>query len=161
MRVFWTAVAVLVALLVQTAVSQVAPDQARAFDPFLLVLVYGGLTGGEIQGMLAGAAAGWVQDIHFGGPVVGLSGLTKMLVGFLVGAAGTRFLLVGTAPRILVLLGSTLLDSLIFERFAAVFDIQAYETSITPLLSRATINAVLGAAVFELVDRRFKGEALS
>ena len=59
--------------------------QARVFDPFLLVVVYCGLTGGEVHGMLAGAAAGWVQDVHFGGRILGLSGLSKLLVGFGVG----------------------------------------------------------------------------
>lgn len=154
MKAFWTAMALLSALLVQSALSQLFPAQARIFDPFLLVLVYCGLTGGETHGMLAGLAAGWVQDVQFGSPVAGLSGLTKVIVGFGVGLAGARFLLVGPGSRILVLFVATLVDALIFERLAAVFEIRVYELSFAGLVSRATINAMVGGPLYEIVDRR-------
>ncbi len=156
MRAAWTAGAILLALLVQTALSQVVPGHARTLDPFLLVLVYCGLHGGEMHGMLAGAAAGWVQDVHFGGPVVGLSGLTKVIVGFGVGLAGARFLLSGPLPRFLVLFTATLVDAVLFERLAAVFDIPAQSLSLLGLLSRGAVNAIAGAAAFELVDARLR-----
>jgi len=151
---FWTAAAILVALLVQSAVSQAAPGYARILDPFLLVLVYCGLSGGETHGMLAGAAAGWVQDVHFGGTVMGLSGLTKILVGFAVGVGAARFLLAGPGARLLVLLVATVVDAVLFEQLAAIFDVRAYELSTGGLATRATLNAVIGVLLFEVVDRR-------
>ena len=156
MTALWTAVALLAALLVQTAVGLVFPAQGRAFDPFLLVLVYCGLTGGASHAMLAGAAAGWIQDVHFGGPVVGLSGLTKVLVGFGVGAASTRFHLAEPGPRVLVLVLATVADALVFNRLAAVFDVVAYALSPWGLLVRAAVNAAVGILVFETVDRRLR-----
>ena len=113
MRVFWTALAILAALLVQTALGRLLPMQARVFDPFLLVVVYCGLTGGETHGMLAGASAGWVQDVHFGGRILGLGGLTKLLLGFAVGVGSTRFHLGEPAARLLVLMVATIADALI------------------------------------------------
>jgi rod shape-determining protein MreD len=159
MKVAWTALAILVALLVQSALSQILPSHARTFDPFLLVLVYCGLTGGETHGMLAGAAAGWVQDVHFGGPVVGLSGLTKVIVGFGVGVAGARFLLSGPLPRMLVLFVATLVDTVIFERLAAAFDIPAQSLSLVGLLSRGAVNALVGVLLYGVLDRRLRREA--
>lgn len=161
MRAFWTAAAILAALLLQSALSQLFPSQARLFDPFLLVLVYCGLIGGETHGMLAGLAAGWVQDIHFGTPVAGLSGLTKVLVGFGVGLAGARFLLAGPGSRILVVFVATLVDALIFERIASVFEIRVYELSFGGLLSRAALNALVGGPLYEIVDRRMRRGAWS
>src|SRR5260370_10167363 len=99
MRVFWTTLAILGALLVQSALTQLVPGQARVFDPFLLVVVYCALTEGETHGMLAGMAAGWVEDVHFGGTVLGFSALTKILVGFGGGMAAARFLLIGPLAR--------------------------------------------------------------
>lgn len=154
MTFFWTAAAILAALLLQTVLSLVLPGYARVFDPFLLVLVYCGLTGGATRAMLAGAAAGWVQDVHFGGPVLGLSGLTKVLVGFGVGAGSTRFHLVEPGARVLVLLVATAMDALIFNRLAAVFDVTAYALSPVALLVRAATNAVVGIVAFEAIDRR-------
>jgi rod shape-determining protein MreD len=153
-RVFWTAVALLAALLLQTALTQIAPGHARILDPFLIVLVYCGLTGGEMYGMLAGAAAGWIQDIHFGGSVLGLSGLTKILVGFAVGFASTRFHLVEAGPRAVVLFVATAADALIYTQLASVFDVASYEITPAGILGRALVNAVVGVAAYEILERR-------
>jgi rod shape-determining protein MreD len=156
MRVFWTALAILAALLVQTALGRVLPMQARVFDPFLLVVVYCGLTGGEVHGMMAGAAAGWVQDVHFGGRILGLSGLSKLLVGFGVGVGSTRFHLGEPAARLLVLMVATIVDAVLFGQLAQVFDVQAYELSPFGLIVRALVNGAVGMVVFETMDRQLR-----
>jgi rod shape-determining protein MreD len=152
-KIFWTVVALLVAFLVQSALTHVVPQQARMVDLFVLVLVYCGLVGGETHAMLAGAAGGWVQDVQFGGGVVGLSGLTKVLVGFGVGLSGTRFHLTEPGARVLVLFAATLVDALIFERLASAFDVRIETLSLAGLLTRATLNAALGGVLFFYVDR--------
>jgi len=157
-KVVWTAVALASALVVQSALGRVAPAQARLFDPFLLVLVYCALTRGETFGMLAGGVAGWIQDIQFGGMVLGLSGLTKVLLGFAVGLAGSRFLLTSTGARTLVLLATTVADGLLLESLAAVFDVRALGLSPGGLLARASVNAVLGVSVYAVLDRRLPRE---
>jgi len=119
----------------------------------VLVLVYCGLVGGETHAMLAGAAGGWVQDVQFGGGVVGLSGLTKVLVGFGVGLSGTRFHLTEPGARVLVLFAATLVDALVFERLASAFDVRIEMLSLGGLLTRATLNAALGGVIFFYVDR--------
>jgi hypothetical protein len=159
MRIVWTAAALLAALLVQSALSRIAPGQARILDPFLLLVVYSGLVGGESHGMLAGLAAGWVQDVQFGGPVVGLSGLTKLVVGFAVGVAGSRFLLSGTGARVLVLFAAGLADALLFERLAQAFELPIQPLSPVALLTRVTLNALVGSPLYELLDRRLIKEA--
>lgn len=154
MRMFWTAVALLGALLIQTALTQIAPGHARILDPFLIVIVYCALTGGEMHGMLAGAAGGWIQDIHFGGSVLGLAGLTKILIGFAVGFASTRFHLIEPAARGLVLFLATAADTVIYVQLAAVFDVASYPVTPLGILVRAVVNAVLGVAAYEVVERR-------
>jgi len=152
-RVFWTVLALLVAFLLQSALTHVVPQQARMVDLFVLVLVYCGLVGGETHAMLAGAAGGWVQDVQFGGGVVGLSGLTKVLVGFGVGLSGTRFQLTEPGARVLVLFAASLVDALIFERLASAFDVRIETLSLGGLLTRSTLNAALGGVIFFYVDR--------
>lgn len=153
MKVFWTAVALLVAFLLQSALTHLVPRQAMMVDLFVLVLVYCGLVGGETHAMLAGAAGGWVQDVQFGGGVVGLSGLTKVLVGFGVGLSGTRFHLTEPAARVMVLFAATLVDALLFQRLASAFDVRIETLSLGGLLTRAVLNAALGGVVFFYVDR--------
>ncbi len=156
MRAFWTAVAIVLALLVQTALSRLFPAHARIFDPFLLVVVYCGLTGGETHGMLAGAAAGWVQDAHFGGRILGLSGLTKVLVGFGIGVGSTRFHLGEPAARLLVIMLATVVDALVLAQLASVFEVSSSELSPVGLLVRAAVNAALGLVLFSAVDRQVR-----
>ena len=67
--VAWTGFALLAALVIQTTLSQIAPARVQTLDPFLLVVVYCALSGGEVHGMLAGAAAGW-------GPPLGTNSCT-------------------------------------------------------------------------------------
>lgn len=154
MKVFWTALALLAALLLQSALSQVLPPAARLFDPFLLVLVYCGLSFGESHAMMTGAAAGWVQDVHFGGPVLGLSGLTRVVLGFLVGLAATRFQLTEAGPRGLVLLGAALFDTLFMWGLASTFDVGVAAPTVSGLALRAFVNAALGMALFGVLERR-------
>lgn len=154
MRLAQTALALLAALLLQSAMSQLAPAQARLFDPFLIVVVYCGLLSGETHGMLSGAAGGWIQDVYFGGTVVGLSGLGKIMVGFAVGVAGARLLVSGPGQRLLILFAATLADALLFERLAAFFELQVAELSFPGMVGRATVNAIVGAGLYELVERR-------
>ena len=79
MRAFVLIATLSAALLLQSALTQVAPAQARLFDPFLIVVVYFGLAFGESYGMFAGMLAGWIQDVFFGGTVAGLTALSKIL----------------------------------------------------------------------------------
>ena len=146
--------ALVTALAVQTALSRIAPGWARIFDPFLLVVVYCGLKGGETHGMLAGAAAGWMQDVHFGGRVLGLAGLTKVLVGFGVGLAGTRFQLTEPGARLLVVLVAVVLDALILRQLAGAFDVTTGSLTVGGLALRAGVNAAIGMPLFALVERR-------
>jgi rod shape-determining protein MreD len=155
-KAFLLFAAMLAALLLQSVLTQIAPPQARLFDPFLIVVVYCGLAFGETYGMLAGMLAGWIQDVHFGGTVVGLSALSKILIGFSVGVAGGRLLVSGPAQRLLILFAATLMDALLFERLASVFELNMAELSLTGLLGRATVNAIVGAGLFELLERRVR-----
>jgi rod shape-determining protein MreD len=154
MKGLWTGIAILVALLLETALGRLVSGGSRFLDPFLLVMVYCALTGGEAHGMLAGMAAGWVQDVHFAGPVLGVSAFTKLLIGYSAGLAAGHFLIVGPAARALILLLATLADALVFQWLAAVFDLRVLDLSSLALASRATVNAVAGALLFELLDRR-------
>ena len=153
-RVFWTGLAIGAAVLVETALAYLVPSPGRYLDPFLLVVVYCALAGSEVNGMLAGAAAGWVQDVLFGGRVLGISALSKLLVGYAVGLGAGRFLIGTTAARSLVVLLATVADALLLQWLASVFAVEAAGLSPVALASRATLNALAGGLLFALVDRR-------
>jgi rod shape-determining protein MreD len=152
----WTTIALVGALLLETALGYLVIEPGRYVDPFLLVVVYCGLTRGETHGMLAGMAAGWVQDIFFGGEVLGLSALAKLLVGFAVGAAASHLLITSASARALVLLLATIADALLVMWFASVFAIGVAPMDPITLASRSSLTAVVGGALYALIDRRLQ-----
>jgi rod shape-determining protein MreD len=151
---FWTAVALLGAFLVETALGRLLPTPGRLLDPFLLVVVYCAIVGGETHGMLAGAAAGWVQDAHFGGRILGIGAIAKLVVGFGVGYFAGRLLLGGTGVRALVILLASTADALLVQWLASVFDIEVTLPGPLALAARAAANAVVGGLFFALLERR-------
>jgi rod shape-determining protein MreD len=153
-RALWTGVALAGAVLVETGLAHLVAAPGRFLDPFLLVVVYCALVRGETHGMLAGAAAGWVQDALFGGRVLGLSALSKLVVGFLVGLAAGRFLIATAAARALVVLLATVADALLVQWLASVFALEALRLPPLALATRATLSALAGGVLFALVDRR-------
>ena len=158
-RGFWTALAVVGAVLVETAIGYLVPVPGRLFDPFLLVVVYCALAGGETHGMLTGVAAGWVQDALFGGRVLGLSALSKLTVGFVVGLAGGRFLMTSVPARALALLVASLADGLMVPWLASVFGLDLAPLGPLALFGRAALNATVGGFLFALVERRLQGSS--
>ena len=152
-RVFWTALGIVGAFLVETGLSYLIPTPGRFLDPFLLVVVFCALVGGETHGMLAGAAAGWVEDALFGGQVQGLSALSKLVIGYAVGAAGGRFMITSAAARALVVLVASLADALLVQWLASVFNLAARPLGPLGLLTRATVSALAGVLLFTLIDR--------
>ena len=159
MTTLWTGAGLLAALVAQLLLVRLAPPgAAAAFDPFLLVLVQAALAGGERRGMLAGLASGWIQDALFAGPVLGLTALSKLLVGFGVGLASTRFLVSGAGPRALVLASAALLDVLLFERLAALLGVSLPDLPLDTLALRAALAALVGAPLLGALERRLPGD---
>jgi len=155
-RTFWTGTAVFAAVLIETALGYLVPGPGRLFDPFLLVVVACALFGGETHGMLAGVAAGWVQDILFGGRVLGLSALSKLIVGYAVGLAGGRFLISSSGARALTLFVASLADGLLVPWLASIFSLELASLGMLALLLRAAVHALVGALLLALVERRIE-----
>jgi rod shape-determining protein MreD len=158
MKWLGTALSLALAVVIQSGLTLVMPEPGRLLDPFLVVVVYCGLVGGETHGMMAGVVAGWIQDALFGSTVTGLSALTKLLIGFGVGVAATRFLMTSHTARLLVLFGATLLDALVFERLALLFEVDASLLSLRVLLVRAVATAVLGVLAYRAFEMRTRRE---
>jgi hypothetical protein len=96
----------LLAFLTQSLLSWMLPMQAPILDPFLIVVVYCGLVGGENHGMLAGSpgqVGSWTSISEARCSALGL--VQNSLVGYTWwGLASTRFLLTAPGPRALVVL---------------------------------------------------------
>ncbi len=158
MTLVWSGLALVLAVLLQSGLSLLLPNQAPLLDPFLLIMAYVSLTRGESNGMLVGAASGWIQEIAFGGRLLGLLGLTRVVLAFLVGHAGRRLLLSDAPAQFTLVFVLALVEGWLLGRLAGVFEVPLVSMSLATQLVRAVLNAALGALAFALIDRRLRRE---
>jgi len=161
MRVLGVGLSLVGAVVFQSALGRLLPTHGRVFDPFLILVVFWALRRGEEHGMFVGLAAGWIQDALFGGPVAGIGALSKLLVGFVTGVAGSRLFIAGPGGRTLLLLAAAFGDVALHQWLESLFEVRSTSLSALGMLARTTLTAAVGAFVLEVAERRFPAEIRS
>jgi rod shape-determining protein MreD len=143
--------AIALALAFQTTLARFVIRGAVAVDLVLVVVVYVALTAGPVPGLLAGTAAGLVQDALSTG-VIGIGGLAKTIVGFVAGIVGTQFIVVHSVPRFVVFFGATVLHAAVFMGLYMLLDLRHFGAPYAAVAGQAAGNAVIGVVAFRLVE---------
>lgn len=144
-------VAIVAALALQTTLAGLLTGGAVAVNLVLVAVVYLALSYGAVTGLLTGALGGIAQDALAGG-IVGLGGMSKTLVGFLVGVLGAQFNLSTTVPRMVMFVAATFVHQLVFEGLHALIGGRHFSPHWTPTLVQALANALIGVLAFTLVE---------
>ncbi len=144
--------AIIAGLALQTTLSGMMIGGRIPVNLVLVAVVYIALAFGPVTGMLAGAAAGLAQD-SLAGSIVGIGGLSKTLVGFLVGVLGAQFIVSQTIPRFVMFVGATLLHEIVFEALYALVEGRAFALHMSGAFVQALVNAVVGVMAFYLVEQ--------
>ena len=117
----------------------------------LIAVVYVALAYGAVSGMLAGAITGLVQDA-LGGGIVGIGGITKTLIGCVVGVLSAQFNLSTTVPRLVMFVAATFVHTLLFEGLQAIAAGRHFSVKLSALLVQALLNGLIGVSAFLLVE---------
>ncbi len=144
--------ALAVALLLQSTIAGMSFAAGSRVNLVLVAVIYVGLAYGAVTGMLAGCAAGLVQDAIAGG-VVGIGGLSKTVVGFFVGVLGAQFIVTTPVPRFLMFFGASLVHELCFQALYALVEARGFRLQLSGALIQAFVNGAVGITVFLLVER--------
>lgn len=152
MRAAGVLVALAVALALQSTIAGLTLKGATAVNLVLVAVVYVALAFGPVTGLLAGTAGGLAQDALAGG-VVGIGGLTKTLVGFLVGVLGTQFIVSQWLPRLVTFLAATVLHELCFHALYALVEGRPFSIDWRSVGIQAAVNAVIGTMAFAVVEQ--------
>ena len=145
MRATRIGLAVVLALTAQTTLARLVAGGAPQVDLVLVVVVSAALASGSRVGLWTGTIAGLLQDILSGG-IVGVSGLAKSLVGFVVGVVGAQFIVSGVAHRAVIFAVATMAHALVFVGVYALVVAVGPQASMTGILTQAAVNAVVGIA---------------
>jgi len=139
------------ALVLQTTLAGLMTGGRLAVNLVLVAVVYLALAYGPVTGMLAGAAGGLAQDA-LAGAIVGIGGLSKTLVGFLVGILGAQFIVSTALPRFVMFVSATLLHELVFQALDALLQSRGFAPQYMAVLLQAVCNGVVGVAAFLIVE---------
>lgn len=151
MRVGAAFVAIALALALQTTLTRFAVAGTGAVDLVLVAVVYVALTTGPVGGMLSGTVAGLIQDALSSG-VVGIGGLAKTLVGFLVGAIGQQFIVTAALPRLVMFVAATALHAAVFMGLYVALGLGTFPSPWKAIASQAIGNALVGLASFAVIE---------
>jgi rod shape-determining protein MreD len=144
-------IAIALALALQTTLTRFVVGGSAAVDLVLVAVVGVALTIGPVGGMLAGSAAGLIQDALSSG-VIGIGGLAKTIVGFLAGAFGQQFIVTAALPRLVIFVAATVLHGAVFMGLYTVLDIREFQAPWKPLAAQALGNALVGIIAFGIIE---------
>ncbi|MDA1184505.1 MAG: rod shape-determining protein MreD [Acidobacteria bacterium] len=143
--------ALALALALQTTLARFLPGGAAALDLVLVVVVFVALKHGPVTGMLAGSAAGMIQDALSIG-VIGIGGLAKSIVGFAVGAIGQQFIVAAALPRLVIFLGASVGHAMMFIGLYVLLGLGSFPSPWSGILSQALGNTAVGMVAFSIVE---------
>ena len=154
MKALGVLVAIALSLALQTTLSRFLIGGSAAVDLVLVAVIAVALTIGPVGGMLAGTAAGLIQDALSSG-VVGIGGLAKTIVGFLAGAFGQQFIVTAALPRLVIFMAGTVLHGAVFMGlyyFLPEGAHREFPSPWKPLLAQALSNALVGIIAFGIIE---------
>jgi rod shape-determining protein MreD len=144
--------ALAVALMLQTTLAGMSMTGGTRVNLVLVAVVYLALSYGAVTGLVAGTVGGLAQDAIAGG-VVGIGGLSKTIVGFLVGVLGAQFIVSTPVPRFLMFVGASFVHEVCFQAVHALVESRGFRMQYSAAVVQAFVNGAVGIAVFLLVER--------
>ena len=138
-------------LLLQSTIAGLSFAAGSRVNLVLVAVIYVALAYGAVSGLLAGCAAGLVQDAIAGG-IVGIGGLSKTIIGFFVGVLGAQFIVSTPVPRFLMFVGASLVHELCFQALYALVESRGIRFQLSGAMLQALVNGAVGIAAFLLVE---------
>ena len=146
MKIAWVGLGLGLALALQTTLAPMAAGVGAPVDLVLVVVVAVAVAGGPLGGMWAGTVGGLLQDALSGG-VIGVGGLAKTLVGYVVGQFGGRFMIARPWHHVLVFFFASVVHAGCFIGIYGLLSDEGTMTSYGAVLTQAIANAAIGVAV--------------
>ena len=130
------------ALLAQTTLLPVLGGGVP-IDLVLIAVVFAALSRGSIVGLWTGTVAGLLQDVLSGG-IIGVSGLTKTVIGVITGVVGSRFILSSYWHRLAVLVAASFMHAFSYLLVYALIGLDGPVAPVEMIGVQAVVNGVVG-----------------
>lgn len=143
---------VVIALVLQTVLSQFLVHGRVGVDLVLVAVTYLGLTSGPVVGLMAGTIGGLTQDALSGTGIVGIGGLAKTIVGFVAGVIGTQFIVSQPIPRFVVFLAASLVQVAVVIGLEMLLELRPLARTFSLTLLEGAGNGLVGVVLLQLGD---------
>lgn len=151
MKALVVVVGLALALLFQTTLGGMSLEAGTRVNFVLVAVIFIALSLGPVPGLLAGMMGGIAQDAVAGG-IVGIGGISKTVVGFVVGIFGAQFIVSQPFPRLVIFVGGTFIHELCFQGLYALAETHAVRFHVRDVLTQAIVNGVIGIAMFYVME---------
>ena len=151
-QVLFAVLLVAAAILLDSLV-MVATGGTRYFDPFLLLTVWYGASGGKVDGMLVGGLSGLAQDSVGTTTVFGTHYLSKVVIGYLSMLASSRLIPGQVLTHVVLLAGATVVEVAVLVGAGLLLDQSFNDLTAGQVAVAALVNAALGASAFAMVEQ--------
>jgi rod shape-determining protein MreD len=146
-------IGIALALALQTTLARFVAGSTAIVDLVLVAVVYVALITGPVTGMLAGSVAGLIQDaLSSSSGIIGISGLAKSIVGFLVGVIGQQFIMTAALPRLVMFVAATAVQTAVFMGLDVALGVRVFPDTWQAATAQALGNAVLGIVTFAIIE---------
>jgi rod shape-determining protein MreD len=139
------------AVLFQTTLGGIALQAGTHVNFVLVAVIFIALALGPVSGLLAGTVGGIAQDAIAGG-IVGIGGISKTIVGFVVGIFGAQFIVSQPFPRLVIFVAGTFVHELCFQSLYALAEAHSVRIHYREVLIQALVNGLVGIAVFYVME---------
>lgn len=145
-------VLLLLAGSLEILLSRMLPELRRYLDLPLILVLYLSIHSTAAKGAFWGTCFGLLADL-LSGTLLGLNGLSKTLIGFLVGILRLRAAVEDALGRMLLLGAAACLDTVLIVAILDLLGRAFLDSSVPFFVMRGLLTAVFGVFVFRGYDR--------
>ena len=150
MRLLQFAIGLVIALTVHSLLHNFFPNALAFVDVYIILVVFYAMGGNLVGTVIAGVAAGFVQDA-FSGSIFGLHAFSLTLCGYLVATVASRIVLRGSLAYGGSLAGAVIVNELVIYLLVNILQRQRIELASQQIALKMIITALLGALIYQLV----------
>lgn len=149
----------LIALTLHALINKLSPGFLEFFDPYVILVVYYAMGGRLTGAIIAGVAAGLVQDA-FTISIPGLHAFTLTLSGYIIAFINLRLALNGILAFGGCLLGASLFNELLSHLLPTILLPESLPFHPQILIARAIVTTLSGMLLYQLLTIVLKAEPL-
>jgi rod shape-determining protein MreD len=143
-------VGLLIALTLHSLLDSFYPNALGFFDPYVILVVYYSMGGNILGAIIAGVAAGFVQDA-FSLAVFGLHAFSLTVCAYAVAYINSRLVLRGTLFFGACLAGAVIVNELVMYILVNILLRQRIEMFEQEMLVKTVFTTLFGMVVYQLL----------